>query len=646
MKRIKNIYRTVCLAGLVAVGATSCTEWLTIYPQDRVVEDEFWEDKQDLEGVRYAAYRQMAGTIDKLAVWGDLRSDTYKINRQEDGSQSNRLKYIDIMNGQPDSSMSIFDWGGVYKTINLCNKVLQHGEEILAKDKQFTSQEWKQMEAEMRAMRALNYFYLIRAFKDVPYTTKVVNSDTEVRYDTLMPQLQVLDSIILDCERVKGKARDRFTSLADTKGMITNAAIYAMLADMCLWRASLHEGRHEKTVKYLMTNTDGVRDFFTYTDDYALAAAYADTCLMRLAEQNLAEQQSSSQQQTMLETYDCGLGSNYMMIKNTFRGINESLQPKLEAMTEIFLKGNSVESILELQFRASDDFKNDMVNSFYGYNKSTLLEVNADALKACYSGGIDGEDTNNGGAWDSRLWVSCQKNLTKYKEPSSADQPGYYCMKYCIPGADDVNVIKMTPQTTGQKLDYMVYLSQSYNHWILYRMTDVMLIKAEALVHTGAAGKKEALRLCTAIRRRSYGNYKDGSVPDENASNNKGPGTIATSTNVSDVDADKWVLNERQVELLGEGKRWFDLVRFAERNSYSKTDAKDSLDSNVPNGFTGMKKMVDDFFKAANPTYATTLQNRFKNRWGLYNPIYYMDIKASNYAIRQNPVWNKSKYEQ
>lgn len=645
MKRIKNIYRTVCLTGLVAVSATSCTEWLTIYPQDRVVEEEFWEDKKDLEGVRYAAYRQMASTVKNLAVWGDLRSDTYKINRTEHNSQSSRLKYIDIMNAQPDSSMSIFDWGGVYQTINFCNKVLQHGDEILAKDKQFTSQEWKQMEAEMRALRAINYFYLIRAFKDVPYTTQVINSDAEVRYDTLMPQLQVLDSLILDCERAKGKARDRFTILADSKGLITNATIYALLADMCLWRASLHEGRHEKTVKYLMTNKNGVRDYFTYTDDYELAAAYADTCLMRLAEQNLAEQQNSIEK-NVLERVDYGLGSNCMMIKNIFRGINESVTPTLEAMKEIFRNGNSVESIFELQFRVSDDLKNDMVNDLYGFNNGTLLEVNIDALKACYNGGIDSEDTNNGGAWDSRLWVACQKLLSEENTPQAgvSDQPAYYCMKYCM--ATRGPLLRMSQQTPGQKLECMYYASNSYNNWILYRMTDVMLIKAEALVHTGAAGKKEALRICTAIRRRSYGNYKDGSVPDENASNNKGPGTIATATNVSDADADKWVLNERQVELLGEGKRWFDLVRYAERYSYSKTDAKDSLDSNVPNGFTGMKKMVEDFFKVANPTYSTTLQNRFKNRWGLYSPIYYMDIKASNYAIRQNPVWNKSKYEQ
>jgi hypothetical protein len=56
--------------------------------------------------------------------------------------------------------------------------------------------------------------------------------------------------------------------------------------------------------------------------------------------------------------------------------------------------------------------------------------------------------------------------------------------------------------------------------------------------------------------------------------------------------------------------------------------------------------MVDEFLKNAYSNYATTLKNRFKNRYGLYCPIYYMEVKASNGAIEQNPVWNKSKYEQ
>lgn len=198
MKRKFYISVSSCLVGLLAFTATSCEDWLTVYPQDKVVEEEFWEDKNDLEGVRYGAYHQMAGTIRKLAVWGDLRSDSYNLNRTRHKDMGNYDMYNEIMKGMPDSSMNIFDWGNVYKTINLCNKVLSHGDEVLAKDAQFTTAEWYQMRAEMTALRALNYFYLIRAFKDVPYTTQVINNDRQVTTFGETNQLQILDSIILD----------------------------------------------------------------------------------------------------------------------------------------------------------------------------------------------------------------------------------------------------------------------------------------------------------------------------------------------------------------------------------------------------------------------------------------------------------------
>ena len=62
MKSFKSRYYIIFLAGLLTLGTSSCTDWLTIYPQNRVVEENFWEDKNDLEGVRYGAYRQMAQT--------------------------------------------------------------------------------------------------------------------------------------------------------------------------------------------------------------------------------------------------------------------------------------------------------------------------------------------------------------------------------------------------------------------------------------------------------------------------------------------------------------------------------------------------------------------------------------------------------
>ena len=646
MKSFKNIYQAVCFTGLLTFCTSSCTEWLTIHPQDRVVEENFWEDKNDLEGVRYGAYRQMASTVSKFAVWGDLRSDSYNINSVDHSDQGNRNDYIDIINGMPDSSMGVFDWGGVYTTINYCNKVLQHGEEVLERDKQFTSGEWTQMRAEMTALRALNYFYLIRAFKDVPYTTKVINKDSEVESFPLTNQLAILDSIINDCERVKGQARNRFSARRDSKGLITNSAIYAMLADMYLWRGSLHEGRHGANGTDVVNGEEVTHNV---NDDYAKVIEYADLSLEYLAKQNEEERASSGLSSTKDETIDYGLGTNYAMIKNDFDGASQATVPDLEAQTAIFGNKNSRESIFELQYSLSDNIKNSIVNSLFGFSNGTHLMVNKDAMDALYDGGISGSG-DNGGMWDSRLWVGCQNKLSTGNQSGSVQaQSGYYCMKYASP------ILRMDGATTSREIKSVEYESYDYNNWIVYRMTDVMLMKAEAL----ACQKKltDVKPICNAIHRRSYCNYRNSTlIPSTDAKTEKVSGKIIGNTyaaskksknNITITEAEMYVLNERQIELLGEGKRWFDLVRLAERHSYKKGDPDDPREPGIPNGQTGMTAVVELFLGAgSNASYATTLTNRFKNRYGMYCPIYYMEVKASNGAIQQNPVWNKSKYEQ
>lgn len=653
MKSIKNIYRTVCLTGLLALGTSSCTDWLTIYPQDRVVEENFWEDKNDLEGVRYGAYRQMARTVSKLAVWGDLRSDSYAINSVEHSDQKSRDTYIEIINGMPDSSMDVFDWGGVYTTINYCNKVLQHGNEVLERDKQFTTGEWIQMHAEMTALRALNYFYLIRAFKDVPYTTKVINKDSEVENFPLTNQLAVLDSIILDCERVKGKARNRFSDKRDTKGMITNCAIYAMLADMYLWRASLHEGRHDKNVQDSIV-INGVLEKYTIADDYNKAVENADLSLQSLSHQNNEERLSAGLSGRGEETFSYGL-PYCDMIKNNFEGVAQATTPKLEAQTAIFGTGNSRESIFELQYSLSDELSNTIVNSLYGFGNGTHLMVNKDAIDALYNGGISGTG-DNGGMWDSRVWVCCQNKLTTGGDAVSTQaQSGYYCMKYHLYSGSG-NFLNMDGSTNSREIRSLRYSSTTFNNWIIYRMTDVMLIKAEALACLSSSNLKTVKAICNAIHRRSYCNFRNSSkIPNTdamtegtigNASGASKPVKAGNNVTVTLSEAIMYVMNERQIELIGEGKRWFDLVRLAERCSYRTADPEDPREPGVPNGQTGMSAMVAGFLgTGGNQSLATTLTNRFKNRYGLYCPIYYMEVKASNGAIEQNPVWNKSKYE-
>ena len=613
MKTYKNIFKATSLLAVMSLAMTSCNDWLTVHPQTQIVEENFWEDKNDLEGVRYGVYKNMANQVEKMIIWGDLRaSDIYNLTAIRTSDQGNRDNFRNIIQADIDTTWSYYDWSGMYTTIGYCNKVLQHGAEVLEKDKQFTASEWRQMKAEMVTMRALSYFYLVRAFKSIPYTTKVVNSDTEVEYFPQLPVLDVMDSLINDVESVAGQARNRFVEPKETKGMITNTAIYALLSDMYLWRASLRQGRSaaDSTITQDMV-----------IEDYQKCILNSELSISKLKDQFDEERKGAG----------ASIGKNdYVSWSGapTFNGktidfmytndVDEANRGNfdLKAYRIIFTQGNSYESIFELQFNNSDGRKNDAVNSIWGpFNKSHLVGQFA----------YTGEETK--GTYDIRYWFSAWNKLAR--QTAATD---FYCLKWA--NADPVIANGIG---TAEADIQVSFTEEEYNNWIVYRLSDVLLQNAEARACLAKLGvdatenNKVCQQILRMVNRRWWIDVVNG-------------GDFNTNVNVNDANkADAYynstdylmnVMNTRKREFIGEGKRWFDLVRYAERLS----DSDEAV--------AGKDKMFDDFM--GNIDGINVVKNRCENTWGLYCPIYYMECKAyraNGGVINQNPIWNKSKYD-
>ena len=607
MKTYKNIFKATSLLAVMSLSLASCNDWLTVYPQTQIVEENFWEDKNDLEGVRYAAYKNMAGQVEKMIIWGDLRSDVYRLNTQQSSKQGNRDNFRNIIQANIDTTWSYYDWSGMYSTIGYCNKVIQHGEEVLEKDKQFTASEWRQMKAEMVTMRALSYFYLVRAFKSIPYTTKVVNSDTEVEYFPQLPVLDVMDSLITDVESVAGQARNRFVDKQETKGMITNAAIYALLSDMYLWRASLRQGRSaaDSTITQAMV-----------IDDYQKCILNSELSVSKLKEQ--FDEDMKGNIGASRENYMSWAGAPLFngksidfMYKNDVDEANRGYV-NLNAYREIFNNGNSYESIFELQFSSSDSRKNETVNSMWGSSEGTHLVTTF----------------SSDNKTDMRYWFSGWKNIG-----GALTAADYYCLKWNNP------LISFTSGIGTEQVEIaMIGSTDEYNNWIVYRLSDVLLQNAEAracLVQLGvdaADNKTVCQQILRMINRRWWVDVVNGGEAANDVATKKDYDIDAT-VNGNDAYI-KHVMDTRKIEFVGEGKRWFDLVRYAERLS-------DSDESEA-----GMRDMYDTYMNII--TGYETARNRCENLWGLYSPIYYMECKAYRAGgsnITQNPVWNKSKYD-
>lgn len=111
--------------------------------------------------------------------------------------------------------------------------------------------------------------------------------------------------------------------------------------------------------------------------------------------------------------------------------------------------------------------------------------------------------------------------------------------------------------------------------WIFYRYPDVLLMKAEALAHRYKDDPTKLALACdlvNMIRFRAYGI-------------NAYPMATATST----FEMDNILLDERGREFFAEGKRWFELVRFASRDNFAN---KYFLVERVASGFSGVAQLV------------------------------------------------------
>ena len=168
---MNNIYKCFLAGALLTAGSisfSSCEDYLTITPTDRIVEEEFWEDKNDLQNALTACYLRLIQNdmMKKYILWGEVRSDNFEIT-----TGVTNTNMTNMMNANLMSTNNIVTWTCFYNLINYCNKILTHGPEIVTKDESFSNGDWLPMRAEAITLRAFAHYYLVRTFGEVPYVT-------------------------------------------------------------------------------------------------------------------------------------------------------------------------------------------------------------------------------------------------------------------------------------------------------------------------------------------------------------------------------------------------------------------------------------------------------------------------------------------
>lgn len=586
MKKI-NIYKTLLVSAcaFITLGTTSCDDFLTIYPSNEITEEQFWEDRTDLESGIRGCWKQFISQdiMERMVVWGECRSDNFDLMTESWDDMK------DLMNANLLETNSLFSWSAFYKTINFCNKVLQYGPLVVERDKSFTSEDWKPVEAEMKALRALNYFYLVRTFREIPFEFNPIGSEHDVKEHSgrqFMAEV-VLDSIINDVEAVKDNGMRQYTNELDNKGRFTRESIYTLLADMYLWRAAKNASP-DSVAKYGSKSQDDYQKVIEYCD------AVLDMYMERYDRDNPMGGGTSSENNE----------NPYHLIRMNANGGTQDVVD--DVYDEIFVQKNSRESILELQFDGSTNSNTclynyrDNNNGLYRHRDNNTGLLQASAPCQTVTRNID----NTSGLFsqsDIRRWQSLV-----YTE---AGQRVYSIGKYTYQSITHDNL-----EDNSEGTENTFISTGSFNsNWIIYRLSDVLLMKAEAITRLDAPTTEQlqdAFNCVTMILYRSN------------------PSVTTDRDKLSFTDYQEpsqlfdLVMRERRREFFGEGKRWFDLVRMAEHDGTT----------------TNMLTLL--LTKYATNTNAVRAKLASMN--SLYSPVYENELKV-NPNLHQNPAWEKEE---
>lgn len=511
---------------LLTAGMTSCEEWLDLKPESEIILDEFWQTESDVESVLAACYRGLTenDVVYRMMVWGELRSDNFVSGI---GTNYDMQKILD---GDITSTNSYSSWGSFYTVINFCNNLLNFAPYVVERDNNFTTADLNRLRSEVYALRAMSYFYMVRAFRDVPL---VLEASIDDKTDYNIPkssEAAVVDQIIEDLLDARMYAREDFGNLAYNKGRITLDAVNALLADVYLWKG-----------------------------DYSLAV---DACDRVLASNNL------------------------------------KLVPASLMLTQVFYMGNSTESIFELQFNENVQV-NAPVQSLYG----SVSEPRGDlAFPPTLAYDIENDKKGE----HSPFLVTVNNVFESENDIRAKDfyrQFGgqYFVFKYA-------GVARTETLSTGIS---QYRLRNNTANWIIYRLSDVILMKAEALVQLAKTDANSEPKLIEAVElvNRTY----------LRSNSSMGADSLKLVNYPSINHVEHLVLRERQRELMFEGKRWFDLVRWAKRE-----------------GSTGT---LNTFLLYKNPGSTSSAGAPVMD--ALYMPISRREMEA-NKSLVQNPYYEES----
>jgi len=476
-------------------------EFLDKYPLDSVTHETYWETESQLRAALYPCYEGLdyellvyPNVYGGDVVWGNLNSGLSKVP----GGRHTSL------DGFPFNTF----WSWIYAPVFTCNNFLDHY------DKANIDQDTKDIyAAEVKVIRALQYFWLTSYWGDVPLVDRVISASEA--YMPRTPRDEVVRFILDDLDWAASKLGDEIPS-GENVGRINRWGALALKARVALqnemWELAAN------TAKGIMDNSP-YELYSSYRDMYKLAGN---------AETNPANREAIIYS-LFVDNLRTNNLSNYTCTPVDYVRLNAS-----KRLVDAFLCTDGKPAKAGLEYYGQTVTTSDLYNypeehyADYFENRDPRLKMTVYSPGDEWPGGDDGDpdtDTDNDIYQLPRFAVLQNNNRL-----GANGLTGFYFKKY-------------------NSMELAGLYNRDHNNINVIRYSEILLIYAEALFNLQGGRLTQAQIDMTVNQLRE----RVGMHP----------------MNLEELDA--WGLDletelhrERRVEMSMDGMRYFDILRWEE----------------------------------------------------------------------------------